>query len=80
MKVESIVRAEALFLAEAVPFSPLSTIEDGEQTAAAFQELRQQREHFSLAAPSRVLRGARLQRAPRHDVKHILFVLASAVQ
>lgn len=42
LQVESIVRAEATFPAEGVPFSVILTIEDPEGRAAIFQEVRRQ--------------------------------------
>jgi hypothetical protein len=42
LQVESLVRAEAQFPAEGVPFSLILTIEDPEGTRPIFQELRRQ--------------------------------------
>jgi hypothetical protein len=42
LEVESIVRAEAVFPAEGIPFSLIVTIEDDQRTAPIFQTIRQQ--------------------------------------
>ena len=42
LQVESIVRAEASFPPEGIPFSLIMTIEDPEQTSPVFQEFRRQ--------------------------------------
>ncbi|MGN3967638.1 S8 family peptidase, partial [Burkholderia gladioli] len=42
LQVESIVRAEAQFPAEGIPFSLILTIEDPDRSQPVFQELRRQ--------------------------------------
>lgn len=42
LEVESVVRAEAIFPAEGIPFSLIMTIEDDQEAASIFQTVRQQ--------------------------------------